>query len=73
MAFSATAEDKIELDTTVIKGNAELPKILYVVPWQDISENKLTTQKLTLHSLFGDLFEPYVPPSPENTAISSAQ
>lgn len=62
------AEDKIELDTTVIKGNSELPKILYVVPWQDISENKQATQKLTLHSLFGDLFEPYVPPAPENIA-----
>lgn len=67
----ATAEDKIELDTTTIKGNSELPKVLYVVPWQDISEDKKATQKLTLHSLFGDLFEPYAPESPR--AIKSRQ
>jgi hypothetical protein len=25
---------RIELDTTVISGNQELPKVLYIVPWQ---------------------------------------
>lgn len=60
----AAAEDKIELETTVIKGNTELPKILYVVPWQEATEGKLGQQKLTLHSLFGDLFEPVTPEKP---------
>lgn len=58
------AEDKIELKTTVIKGNTELPKILYVVPWQDAEAGTSGTHKLTLHSLFGDLFDPVTPTKP---------
>jgi len=30
----AKAADRIELDTTQISGNAELPKVMYVVPWR---------------------------------------
>jgi hypothetical protein len=55
------AYDEIELKTTTIKGNKELPKILYVVPWKDIKRSKLDEQKLELHSLFGDLFDPVLP------------
>ena len=55
------AEDEIELRTTIIKGNKELPKILYVVPWKDIKKSKKAERKLVLHSLFGDLFEPVLP------------
>ena len=65
-----TAEEKIELKTTVIKGNTELPKILYVVPWQDIEQEKKSQQKLQLHSLFGDLFEPVKPLEPSQLAKS---
>ncbi len=57
----AVAEDKIELRTTTIKGNKELPKILYVVPWKDIKRSKKAERKLVLHSLFGDLFDPVLP------------
>ncbi len=62
---SLFAEDKIELKTTVIKGNTELPKILYVVPWQDTKQEKAREQRLVLHSLFGDLFDPVRPLSPK--------
>lgn len=31
------AADVIELDQTVISGNQELPKVLYIVPWQQPS------------------------------------
>jgi len=55
------AEDTIELETTFIKGNKELPKILYVVPWKDIKTSKKAERKLELHSLFGDLFDPVLP------------
>ncbi|MFL0809034.1 MAG: hypothetical protein K6L76_01335 [Agarilytica sp.] len=58
------AEDKIKLETTVIKGNTELPKVLYVVPWQDVEDDKNSQQKLSLHSLFGDFFEPVTPEAP---------
>jgi len=56
-----SAEDTIELRTTTIKGNKELPKILYVVPWKDIKKNTKAERKLVLHSLFGDLFDPVLP------------
>ncbi len=59
--MSIAAEDAIELETTVIKGNKELPKILYVVPWKDIKRSKKVERKLVLHSLFGDLFDPVLP------------
>ena len=60
-SYSAVAEDRIELRTTTIKGNKELPKILYVVPWKDIKQTKKAERKLVLHSLFGDLFDPVLP------------
>ncbi len=30
----ASAEDRIKLDGTSIKGSRELPKVLYIVPWK---------------------------------------
>jgi len=29
-----SARDRIRLDETVISGNQELPKVLYILPWQ---------------------------------------
>lgn len=57
----ASAQDVIELDTTTITGNSELPKFLYVVPWQDKTRQSGETQKLVLHNLYGDLFNPVMP------------
>ena len=52
----------LELETTVIKGNKEVPQILYMVPWQETkNRSKKAKQKLVLHSLFGDLFDPVLP------------
>ena len=61
LPLAALADDEIELQTTIIKGNRELPKILYIVPWKDITKSKKTERKLVLHSLFGDLFDPVLP------------
>ena len=33
-APAGKAQDKLELDTTQITGNRELPKVLYIVPWK---------------------------------------
>lgn len=55
------AQDKIELETTTIKGNSELPKILYVVPWSEKIIKQSQSQKLVLHSLFGNFLEPTLP------------
>jgi len=60
-AAGCYAEDRIELEVTTIKGNKELPKILYVVPWKEMQKSRKEEQKLELHSLFGDLFDPVIP------------
>lgn len=59
--LASLAEDEIQLETTVIRGNKELPKILYIVPWKDMKKSRKADQKLVLHSLFGDLFDPVLP------------
>ncbi len=56
-----SAEDRIELKTTTIKSNKELPRVLYIVPWKDVKTTARPKQELVLHSLFGDLFDPVVP------------
>lgn len=67
IASDATfGEDKIEMKITRIKGNKELPKILYVVPWKDIKHAKHDERKIQLHSLFGDLFDPVLPSQPSH-------
>ena len=64
------ADDELELDTTFIKGNKELPQMMYVVPWQDMKTKagQKAAQNLTLHSLFGDLFDPVLPAETGPTA-----
>ena len=34
LASICVAEDKLEMEGTRIHGNVELPKVLYIVPWQ---------------------------------------
>jgi len=57
----ALAEVEIQMDTTTIKANTELPKIIYIIPWQETQRFKNKEQLLVIHSLFGDLFEPSMP------------
>lgn len=68
---SVQAADRLELETTFIKGNTEMPQIIYIVPWQDMKQEKHKEQTLVLHSLFGDLFEPvYFSDSEKPVSIS---
>ncbi len=55
-----TAEpvDRVELKTSFIKGNKELPQVLYIVPWQEIKKATLKPENMVLHSLYGDIFQP---------------
>ncbi len=55
---AAIAEDAVELEITFIQGNKELPQIIYIVPWQSIEKINTKQEKLVLHSLFGDIFDP---------------
>ena len=53
-------EGSIELDETVISGNQELPKVLYIVPWQQpngLPEIELKTQ-FAEETLFRRLYPP---------------
>ena len=56
------AEDEMKLELSVIKGNKELPKVLYIMPWKRLPSDNMK-QKLILHSLFEDVFEPLEPES----------
>ncbi len=62
-ALAEPNSNNIELETLKIKGNKELPKILFVVPWQDIEQQKArkNEQHIVLHSLYGDIFDPVSP------------
>ncbi|MGQ9424426.1 hypothetical protein ACXYTJ_00580 [Gilvimarinus sp. F26214L] len=51
-------EEAIELETTRIKANRELPQILYIVPWKDFEAPAGNDRKLKLHDFFGDLYDP---------------
>jgi len=58
------ADEPVMLDTSVIRANKELPKVMYMVPWQQQKEYRKTQrQRLKLHSLFGDTFDPVYPES----------
>lgn len=59
---NVAAEDRMRLELSVIKGNKELPKVLYIVPWKRLP-NENVKQKLTLHTLFDGAFEPIDPES----------
>ncbi|MBI3560602.1 MAG: hypothetical protein HY080_02650 [Gammaproteobacteria bacterium] len=70
LASASRAEDKLQLETTIIKNNTELPQIIYIVPWRDLKQEKRKEQTLVLHSLYGDLFDPV---SPTGTGASGPQ
>jgi len=61
-AIFSFAEVEIKMKTTTIKANTELPKIIYIVPWKETAKNTKKQQKLIIHNLYGDLFDPVVPP-----------
>ena len=62
LATPVVAEDQMKLELSVIRGNRELPKVLYIMPWKRLPSKDIE-QKLILHSLFEDVFEPIEPES----------
>jgi hypothetical protein len=48
--------DRLELDTTSITGNRELPKVLYIVPWKHSDLGDLTGKPV--NSLLDDVLQP---------------
>ncbi len=57
---NAKPNERIRLDETVISGNQELPKVLYIVPWQDPSGiPKIEIDpNFTEHEVFRRLYPP---------------
>jgi hypothetical protein len=54
------ASSRIQLDQTVISGNQELPKVLYIVPWQDPSGMPMLdlSPEFTEQEVFRRLYPP---------------
>jgi hypothetical protein len=50
------ASDRIDLDTTQITGNKELPKVMYVVPWKHSDLGDLTGKPA--NSLVDEILQP---------------
>jgi hypothetical protein len=55
-AHSGKAIDRIDLDTTQITGNKELPKVMYVVPWKRSDLGDLTGKPA--NSLVDEVLQP---------------
>jgi hypothetical protein len=43
-AAARAPSDRLDLDTTVVTGNRELPKVLYIVPWKKADLGDLPAQ-----------------------------
>ena len=41
IGYALAAEDTVYLEETVIIGNQELPKVLYILPWRDMDTQPL--------------------------------
>jgi hypothetical protein len=50
------AKDRLELDSTQITGNRELPKVLYIVPWRGAELGDLVGRPV--NSLLDEVLEP---------------
>jgi hypothetical protein len=55
-APAGKASDRIDLDTTQITGNKELPKVMYVVPWKRSDLGDLTGKPA--NSLIDEVLQP---------------
>ncbi len=60
-ALGIEQEDVIQLRETVISGNQELPKVLYIVPWQQ--QNNLPDIEVRHDFTDRDVFRTLYPPA----------
>ena len=52
----STAKDRLDLESTQITGNRELPKVLYIVPWRSAEMGDLVGRPV--NSLLDEVLEP---------------
>lgn len=55
-AATASAQDRLALDTTQVTGNRELPRVTYVVPWKNAQLGDLAGRPA--NSLLDEVLEP---------------
>ena len=55
-AAKGNAKDRLDLDSTQITGNRELPKVLYIVPWRSAEMGDLVGRPV--NSLLDEVLEP---------------
>ena len=54
------SEEQIVIKKDVIKGNSELPKVMYIIPWQStVTESSF--QGVQLDNYFESLLKPFHP------------
>ncbi len=59
--------DVINLDGVQIRGNKELPQILYIVPWQEVeTKRRVKEQDIVLFSLLERRIKPVMPDMKKN-------
>lgn len=56
VAQGAAGGDRLVLDTTVVTGNSELPRVMYVVPWKSAELGELAGRPS--NSLLDEVLEP---------------
>lgn len=64
LSFTVFANEdvgRVELDETVISGNQELPKVLYILPWQEPGGLPELDLNSSLREV--DVFRPLYPPA----------
>jgi hypothetical protein len=54
--IAAVQRDRLDLDTTSVTGNQELPKVLYIVPWKDADAGDLAGKPV--QSLLDEVLAP---------------
>jgi hypothetical protein len=54
--MAAVQRDRLDLDTTSVTGNQELPKVLYIVPWKDADAGDLAGKPV--QSLLDEVLAP---------------
>lgn len=60
-AQEAATTDRVKLDRTVVSGNQELPKVLYILPWESKESRPALDYGLKPYS--GDILTPVNPAS----------
>jgi hypothetical protein len=55
-ATKSARPDRLDLETTVVTGNRELPKVLYIVPWKKADLGELPAQPF--NSLLDEVLQP---------------